>query len=256
MKSIKKCKLGSYFFKKILSEKKNIWKTLYLFRKVYLTKYFRSYFSQFGEDVILRDWLKKELKNGFYVDVGCYHPRKFSNTYFLYKRGWRGINIDLDLLKIATFEMLRPEDCNVHAAVSDVEQTVKVLSDSLYSLETAINAATTKTQTIPIETPFSREIQSSTLNNIIGKTRYAKQKIDLLSIDTEGHDYQVLLSLDIDLYKPKIIIIESHLRDFEKILTSKIYLYLISKGYKLANWVGFSLFFVDPNNDILKFKIV
>ena len=36
------------------------------------------------------------LNNGIYIDVGCNHPIKFNNTYLLYKRGWSGINIDLD----------------------------------------------------------------------------------------------------------------------------------------------------------------
>jgi len=39
--------------------------------------------SQFGEDVVLKDWIHKDIKDGYYVDVGCYHPRKFSNTFFI-----------------------------------------------------------------------------------------------------------------------------------------------------------------------------
>ncbi len=217
-----KSKLINYFISKILSDKKNIWKTLFLVRKAYFTKYFRNYYSQFGEDVILRDWIKKEVKSGFYVDVGCYHPRKFSNTYYLYKKGWRGINIDLDPLKVATCALLRSEDCNIQAAVSDIEQSVKIYSDKLYSLGTTIDASTAKEQATHENTAYSREIQSSTLDNIIAKTRYAKQQIDLLSIDAEGHDFNVLRSINLELYKPKVIIIESHFRDFEKILNSDI----------------------------------
>ena len=38
-----------------------------------------------GEDLIISD-LTKNIKNGFYVDAGCYHPLHLSNTYLLYKR--------------------------------------------------------------------------------------------------------------------------------------------------------------------------
>jgi hypothetical protein len=31
---------------------------------------------------------------GFFVDVGCFHPLFYSNTWKLYKKGWRGVNID------------------------------------------------------------------------------------------------------------------------------------------------------------------
>ena len=40
--------------------------------------------------------LSEQHVDGFYVDVGCFHPKKHSNTYLLYKRGWSGINIDVE----------------------------------------------------------------------------------------------------------------------------------------------------------------
>ena len=52
----------------------------------------RSY-SQEGEDMILRR-IFGDKRLGFYVDVGAHDPRRFSNTYYFYKRGWRGINIE------------------------------------------------------------------------------------------------------------------------------------------------------------------
>lgn len=244
-----------YLLSKIISEQNNVWKKLYLLRKVFLSKYTRRHFSQFAEDVILKEWISKDKNQGFYVDVGCYHPRKFSNTYFLYKRGWRGINIDLDPLKIAAFKLLRPKDCNLKAAISDSENKVKIFSDGLYSLGATIMESIT-TEAHPNK-PFSMtsEITTCTLESLINQTPYANREIDLLNIDAEGHDFNVLKSLKLEKYKPKLIVIESHLRDFNKILNSELYLYLIERGYKFANWVGFSLFFVHPDNNFLKFRI-
>ena len=45
---------------------------------------------------MLADEFFKKKMSGFYVDVGCHQPLLNNNTYRLYKRGWRGINIDLD----------------------------------------------------------------------------------------------------------------------------------------------------------------
>ena len=39
-------------------------------------------YSQEGEDMILRRIFEGH-KNGFYIDVGAHHPRRFSNTFFL-----------------------------------------------------------------------------------------------------------------------------------------------------------------------------
>ena len=50
-----------------------------------LTKLSSKYYSQFAEDVTL-DRLFKKKKSGFFVDVGCYHPIKFNNTYKLYNK--------------------------------------------------------------------------------------------------------------------------------------------------------------------------
>ena len=52
---------------------------------------YRSY-SVSGEDLIILPFLP--AKGGFYVDVGCYHPILYSNTYRLYRNGWKGIVID------------------------------------------------------------------------------------------------------------------------------------------------------------------
>jgi hypothetical protein len=54
--------------------KRKIWQL----GKAFFTDFFRFHYSQFGEDIILSELLKKELSSGFYIDVGCYHPKKYS----------------------------------------------------------------------------------------------------------------------------------------------------------------------------------
>ena len=55
--------------------------------------------------------------------MGCYHPKKYSNTHLLHKdRGWSGINIDIEEDKIKTFNILRPNDINICCPVSSVNK--------------------------------------------------------------------------------------------------------------------------------------
>ena len=88
-------------------------------RQSYFKKINTNFFSQFGEDRILLEILKPKFTKGFYVDVGCYHPKKHSNTYLLHKKGWSGINIDIEQNKIDVFNLMRPGDLNILAPVSN-----------------------------------------------------------------------------------------------------------------------------------------
>src|SRR5688572_18991516 len=46
------------------------------------------------EELIIRDFFQDQ-PNGFFLDVGCAHPIKASNTYYLEKHlGWSGIAVD------------------------------------------------------------------------------------------------------------------------------------------------------------------
>ena len=213
-----------------------------LFRKTFFKKINKNFYSQFGEDKILNEILDKDYKNGFYVDVGCFHHKKYSNTYLLFKKGWSGINIDLEQDKIDVFNLARPYDHNILSAVSDVSQKLTVYKTDEYSVGTTTKKSLIKDMNNVIDT---FDINSKTLNNIIENSPFNNKEIDLLNIDTEGNDYSVLMSLNLDKYKPKIIIIESHLKNINEIIKCDIYNYLSSKNYKLRSWNFYSLIFIS-----------
>lgn len=222
----------------------------WLARKTWLTRASRPYYSQFGEDAVLNEIINPKITNGFYVDVGAYHPKKFSNTYALYKRGWRGINIDLDPIKIRAFTFARPEDTNLCAAVSNEVTTAKIYNFSRFGLGSTIDpgvAATTAQAPTEIRT-----VETQTLGDILDKSPYAGREIDLLSIDVEGHDFQVLCSFDINKYRPKIVIAESMLRTMPEIIQSPIYQYLTQHGYQLVGWIHLSLVFKVESSNIFR----
>jgi len=211
---------------------------LRLWRKTYITKYRRTFYSQFGEDVILAELVGKRAPPGFYVDVGCFHPKKFSNTYLLHKRGWQGINVDMEADKIFCFGLARPRDHNVVAAVSDTPGTVTLAEEGRYSLGARIAS-------VDAAAPGGgRAIETRTLDSIIEASPFAGRRIDLLTIDAEGMDWNVLNSLDLDRYRPQIIVIEEHSKDIEAILQGRIYRTLKARGYRLHSWVHLSLIFV------------
>ena len=94
-------------------------------------------FAQFNEDKIILNLFPKKFVGNF-VDIGCYHPTKYNNTYLLYKQGWNGLNIDLNPLSIELFNYLRPRDINICAAISDKETEKKLLYTGDLSPENTI----------------------------------------------------------------------------------------------------------------------
>lgn len=225
-------------------------KKLWLFKKAFLSDFFRFHHSQFGEDIVLSELLKKELSTGFFVDVGCYHPKKYSNTYRLYKKGWRGINIDMEEDKISLFNIARPGDYNVLSAVSDKQEKVTLYRYSKFGVGSTIDANFADKTSDKL---FDKQnIQTKTLNEIIEKSPYKGRQIDVLSIDVEGMDFMVLNSLNFELYNPKIIFVEDHHGDIEEILRTNIFILLKNKGYILRSWTFYSLIFILPGADILK----
>ena len=104
-----------------------IFKKIYFFYNIYIRNY-KFYFngSQFGEDKEIEKLFDRK-KIGKYVDVGCFHPSRSNNTFKLYKKGWKGINVDLDSESIKQFNLMRKNDHNVNALVTSKDNEERCL---------------------------------------------------------------------------------------------------------------------------------
>ena len=90
-------------------------KSSYLYNLLtnYFGKYKKSYSENFGEDLFV-NYFFKDVKEGFYIDIGCNLPKNSSLTYLLYKKGWRGINVDISKRVINLNKVIRPRDINLN----------------------------------------------------------------------------------------------------------------------------------------------
>ena len=61
----------------------------------------------------------RDVKRGFYVDVGANSPDLHSVTRALYERGWRGINIEPVAVFHEQLVASRPDDINLAVAIGD-----------------------------------------------------------------------------------------------------------------------------------------
>jgi hypothetical protein len=218
-------------------ERNPVFRKLFLLRVLFLSKLSFKHYAGHAEDISLARLFPKR-REGFFVDVGCYHPIKYSTTWTFYRRGWRGVNIDLDDLKIELFDMVRREDTNVVRAISDREGTTRYFKSGLFSQINTIDAehAAGLGKAFP-----PREVACSRLTTVLDATRYKDRPIDFLNVDAEGHDLVVLESLDFARYRPSVIAVEVHGRGLDRVQRDPIYVFLKAKGYSLVAWCGETL---------------
>jgi FkbM family methyltransferase len=213
------------------------------FVRRYIFKFGKIIFSQTGEEIIIQ-WILKDVKKGVYVDVGCHHPYKISNTFKLYLEGWRGIAIDANEDVIRKFKKARPEDISLLKAVCDVEQEV-----TFYKFkESEVNTIDEKTlKEWKKEWNLESEVRmtTETLTKILDENLPSNKKIDLLTIDVEGNDFNVLKSLNFDKYRPKLIVVELHKFDLSTIKENEVYQFLATKNYDLVSFATMNGYFLD-----------
>jgi len=192
--------MKNYFLN--FTEKIHILQNIYLKNKFFLKK---KTYSMHGEDLTVEKYFK-DIDNGFYVDLGCYHPIQYNNTILLYQKGWRGINIDINEFSIKLFNFCRPDDLNLNLAISNENGEI----DFYYQKKLSVLSTIKKSQADLVfqERIKKKKIKTQTLTKIMDNSQYKGKQIDFLNIDVEGADLETLKSLDFSRYSPKVICVE------------------------------------------------
>ncbi len=204
---------------------------------------------------LLISYIFRNKRKGIFIDIGCNHPVYNNNTYLLYKKGWRGINIDLDEKSINLFNTFRKSDLNIKQAISSKAEEVDLY---FYHNKSPINTINKDLVNFHKTKPKQiKKINTKTLNSIIMKTPFANEKIDFMNIDVEGHELDVLKGFDLIKFSPTIIVIEYldlnvkklEITNFnlQNIINSEVYKYMINNNYTLVNWIHSDLVFVNNN---------
>jgi hypothetical protein len=207
-------------------------------------KHAATSYAQEGEDMILRRVFARK-KRGFYVDVGAHHPKRFSNTYAFYLRGWSGLNIDAMPGAMRSFERLRPRDINVEAAIAlePTELTYFVFNDA--ALNTFDEALARRRAVGEYRIVETRRIAARPLKDVLSDRLPPGTAIDFMSIDVEGLDLDVARSNDWSRFRPGIVLVESYGERLEDDLASDLSRFLTGMGYRPFAKTVYTLFFRD-----------
>jgi FkbM family methyltransferase len=168
-------------------------------------------YSQFGEDIIIATIFNLIRKSSItYLDIGANFPKHFSNTYYFYKKGNKGICIEPDIELFNYYHKIRPKDTvyNIGIGMNEMDELKEFYfyKDERKGLNTFSRERVSENETI---SPVKAEKTTVTLRNInnIIKENF-KAPPDLLSIDIEGLDFDVLKTLDFSCNAPLVICCE------------------------------------------------
>jgi FkbM family methyltransferase len=201
-------------------------------------------FSQEGEDMILSR-IFEHKDEGFYVDVGAHHPKRFSNTYLFYKKGWTGINIDAMPGSMKEFRKMRPKDINIEVAIAKEkgEKTFYVFNEPAFN---SFDEALARSREIgPNYIADQRRLTTKTLKEVLLEHSLAARPIDFLTIDVEGLDLEVLQSNDWQLFRPHYVLVECFGMTMDEILVCEVYKLLTSVEYVFYAKTVNTVFFKD-----------
>jgi len=220
-----------FFYQFLPQPLKRVWREL---RANYLESYRVESYAQEGEDVILQRLLENQGQ-GFYVDVGAHHPKRFSNTYLLYRRGWSGVNIDATPGSMRAFRQHRPRDINLEIAIAATSATLTFYIFDEPALNTFDERlAQERNATTPFRIVAEKRILTRPLRDILSEHLPPNQPIDILSIDVEGFDLDVLRSNDWERFRPRYALVECLDVADPYGATDPVYRWMNELGYRLA----------------------
>jgi FkbM family methyltransferase len=194
-----------------------------------------SYAERFEDALIFNVF--KNVKNGYYIDVGAADPTINSVTKLLSQNGWRGINIEPNYKNYKALKRDRKKDINLRVLIGQKEGEVKFYEIVGISELSTINSEIAKQwEKKRSKLRFLKKwrVRESTMKiKTLDKVCHENNVdvIHVLKIDVEGSERLVIEGMKFEKYRPWLIVIESVepiggspcFQSWENILISKKY---------------------------------
>lgn len=145
-----------------------------------------------------------------YLDIGANEPKKFSNTYFFYLKGCRGVLVEPDPSLHVSLVRERPKDTCLQVGVASVEEAARpffVMSTptlNTFSEEEAQRYEATGMHRIV----RTEQLPVVSIHRIL-KEHFGDSAPDFLTVDVEGLDFEIMASIDFEKYRPIVVCIET-----------------------------------------------
>lgn len=186
---------------------------------------FKITFSQFGEDALIYRHFPKGFA-GTYLDIGAFHPFRFSNTARLWTMGWNGVNVDANNASVALFRRARQTDVNIWAAV--VPQVVRDAGDTIGFSDSGTISAIGRT----VDHAATHQVPTVSLRELC---RHFTRPVDFMNVDIEGLDEAIIGDDAFRALAPRLLAIEQYGEDLGDILRRPSSVLLMEQGYRLVS---------------------
>lgn len=175
-------------------------------------------YSQNGEQKIILEYFKD--KKGTFLDIGANDGITLSNTYALYQLGWDGICIEPSEDVFKRLLENQPESVNLNVAVGKENGTMTFYESGEHlgkgdlGLLSTIEKGELK-RWVGTNNKFTeKKCNVITFEKLLTQTGI--DKIDFISIDAEGLDYDILTQIDLTKLGVSMVIVETNSKEDEK----------------------------------------
>ena len=171
-----------------------------------------DYFSEAGQDMLVKDNFFKNQKSGFFLEIGAFDGIEGSNCYHFEKfMNWEGIAIEASPLQFKKLKKNR--NCKLmNIAIGSENKQVEFYEVvEGFTQMSGINNLNFKDSFERIKKKNNSKINKINIEcKTFEKLVLSDQIIDLISIDIEGNESDVLKTINFDKYKIKVIILENN----------------------------------------------
>jgi FkbM family methyltransferase len=203
-------------------------------------------YAQNGEDVVLWRALG-HLEGGVYVDVGAYDPVDDSATKLFYDRGWRGLDIEPVAEHAQALRADRPRDVVAAVAVTGDDHGSATLHEvtgtglSTLSASIADEAGARGLAIRDVTVP------TRTLSSLVDE-HLGDRDVHFCKIDVEGAEAEVIASVDLEAWRPWVLVVESTHPNTAEPTHMKWQDRVLAAGYRLCLFDGLSRFYVSEEH--------
>ena len=181
---------------------------------------------------------------GTCIDIGAGVGTERSNTYYFEKNRWVCLCIEPNPNLYRHMRMYRRLALNLACSNYDKKsapfQVYVVNQDNQEAISSlVVDQRLVESHKGIINKTYEIQVEVKKLDTILSKINI--EKIDFISIDTEGTELDVLQGFDIARWKPKLLVIENNFND------TGLKEYLSKFGYILSERIGVNDFYVNPD---------
>jgi FkbM family methyltransferase len=176
---------------------------------------------------------------GFFVEVGANHPTEGSQSRHLEQAGWTGVLVEPQP-DLAAFLVTERTAKVFPAACTSPDRAGKPMP---LHVDGARSGLDRDRMAAGARADYTIMVPTRTLDSILDEAQ-APVPIDFLSIDVEGHEYEVLSGFSFALWQPYLILVEDHVGSL------RTHGFLKRNGYRLIRRLGFNGWYVPEDTPI------